>query len=83
MKCNKRNCNTHYAIFRVSNFFKKVNMLYCNPTFSRTFAVDLLSDLLSVFGPIIFLHCWQIFQNEMSHFFENGSPTLHYIDTLP
>ena len=58
-------------------------MLYCNRTFSRTFVVDLLLDLLSVFGPIIFLHCWQIYQNEMSHFFENGSPTPHYIDTLP
>ena len=31
----------------------------------------------AVFGPI-FVHFWQIFQNEMSHIFENGSTTIFY-----
>ena len=43
--------------------------------------IKLKKFFLSVFGPI-FLHFWQIFQNEMLHFFENGSTTIaHFLLT--
>ena len=41
MECNKRNRYNRYAIFRDSNLKKLSDILFCNPTFSSTFVIDL------------------------------------------
>ena len=59
MECNKRNRNIRYAILRDSH----LNRIYQT------------EKVFSVFEPIILLNFWHICQNEMSHFFGNGSFT--------
>ena len=72
MECNKHNRNIRYAIFRDSNLNRISNVLLNRTrSFSRTFVIDLARFFL--FWTNYFLNFWQICQNEMSQFFENGS----------
>ena len=70
MECNKHICSICNAIFRDLNLNQISNVSNFEfRTFSRTFVIDLANQKgFSVFGPIIVLYFWQIFQNEMSHF---------------
>ena len=80
IECNKRNHNIRYVIFRESNLNQILNV---SLNWMRLFFIWMVNYLLnykvlfSIFGPI-FLHFWQIFQNGMSHFFENGSITIFH-----
>ena len=79
MGCDKSNRNKH-AIFRDSNLNRILNVLL---NWIQHFSVLLwqISQTIkgfSVFGPIIFVHFWQICQKEMSHFFEKGSKVFSF-----
>ena len=80
MERNKRNRKIHYAIFRDLTldfeWFVKSNKVIF-PYFCDRFRK--LKKFFSALGPIIFLHFWQICQNEMSHLFENGSKCFNRI----
>ena len=79
MECNKRNRNMRYAIFRDSNLKKLSEYLVVQSNIFLYFS-DRFSKL-KMFFPFLdplFLHCWQICQNEMSHFFENGSSVFQW-----
>ena len=74
MKCNKRNRNIRYTIFRDSNLKKlseylvlqfKIFLYFCD-------GFGKLKRVFFRFWARYFLHFRQICQNEMSHFFENG-----------
>ena len=74
MECNKRNRNIRYAIFRDSDLKKISEYLVLQSNIFRYFC-DRFSKL-KMFFPFLdryFLHFWEICQNEMSHFFDNGS----------
>ena len=81
IKCNKRNRNIRYAIFRESNLNQISSVLLNQMRLFFIWMVNYLSNwnvfFPAVFGPI-FVHIWQIFQNEMSHIFENGSTTIFH-----
>ena len=77
MECNKRNRNIDYAIFRDSNFEKLSEYLVLQSNIFLYFCDKFrkLKILIPFLGRY-FLHFWQICQNNMTHFFENGSLTL-------
>ena len=71
MKCNKRNRKFNCAIFRESNLNQISNVLL---NWMRLFFIWMVNyQTKKVFSfrfwTHFFLHFWQIFQNEMSHFF--------------
>ena len=74
MECNKRKRNIRYAIFRDPNLKKLSDYLVLQSDIFLYYC-DKFSKLKMFFCILnrYFLYSWPICQNEMSHFFENGS----------
>ena len=80
MEGNRRNSNIAYAIFKDWNLKKLSEYLVLQSNIFLNFC-DRFSKQKYVF-PFLdryFLHFWQICENKISHFFENGSLTQHQL----